>query len=142
MFTNILLATDGSDCALKAAGAAATLAKQFNAKLTVLNAYQMAPTYVPLGEPPSIGMEPEAIDEIQTAVIARTAEVLDEAGVPHATCTVMGYPSEEIIRIAEELKCDLIVVGSRGHSMFKSFLLGSTSDRVVHHAHCPVLVVK
>jgi nucleotide-binding universal stress UspA family protein len=142
MFTNILLATDGSDCALKAARSAATLAKQFGGKLTVLNVYQPTPTYVALGEPPTIGMDPDMIDDVQKAVVDHTAAVVDETGAPHAACTAIGYPAEEIVRVAEELHCDLIVVGSRGHSMFQSLLLGSTSDRVLHHAHCPVLVVK
>jgi nucleotide-binding universal stress UspA family protein len=53
-----------------------------------------------------------------------------------------GRPDEKIVKLSEELKAGLIVVGSRGLSGVRRALLGSVSDSVVRHAHCPVLVVR
>ncbi len=53
-----------------------------------------------------------------------------------------GYPAEEIIKCAETEKVDMIVMGSRGHGLIGRFLVGSVSDRVVHHAHCSVTIVR
>jgi nucleotide-binding universal stress UspA family protein len=54
----------------------------------------------------------------------------------------MGAAAQEIVNLVEELKVDLIAVGSRGRSRTKRALMGSVSDSVVRHAHCPVLVVR
>ena len=54
----------------------------------------------------------------------------------------MGEADTEIVALAEEIGVDLIVVGSRGRSPLKRTLMGSVSDSVVRHAHCPVLVVR
>ena len=53
-----------------------------------------------------------------------------------------GQPDAEIVRLAEELRAGLVVVGSRGRGGVSRALLGSVSDSVVRHAHCPVLVVR
>jgi len=82
------------------------------------------------------------IEQVQDSVARRTGRVLDEAGVPYEILTEVGHPAEVIVRIAEDDGYDLIVLGSRGMTAFKSFLLGSVSDKVSHHAHCPVLIVK
>jgi nucleotide-binding universal stress UspA family protein len=76
-------------------------------------------------------------------------KILDEArktaqsrGVELDTVLVHGIPAEEILKKAEAEKYDMIVVGSRGRTSVKAFLLGSISDKVSHHAKCPVLIVK
>ena len=58
------------------------------------------------------------------------------------SCVVVGHPAEEIVRAAAEPGTDLVVVGARGLGRFRRLLLGSVSERVLHHAACPVLVVK
>jgi len=54
----------------------------------------------------------------------------------------MGGAAEEVIDLAEELKTGLIVLGSRGRGRIRRALMGSVSDSVVRHAHCPVLLVR
>jgi nucleotide-binding universal stress UspA family protein len=54
----------------------------------------------------------------------------------------LGRPDEEIVALAEELGAGLIVLGSRGRGGVRRALLGSVSNSVVHHGHCPVLVVR
>jgi len=142
MFTYILLASDGSACALKAAAVAATLACKFAARLTIINAFQPTPTVGPFGEVVNAGLEEKYITQLQEQAISDAGRIVDAKDVPYQSRQEIGPPAEEIVRVAEEEGCDLIVLGSRGLSGLTSLLLGSVSDHVVHHAHCPVLVVK
>lgn len=142
MFTNILLASDGSECALKAAASAAALAKSFTARLTIVNVFEPYQTVGPYGEVVFGDMDGKYIAEMQGRAISQAGHVVDESDVPYQCRQIIGHTAAEIVQMAEEEKCDLIVLGSRGLSGFKSFLLGSVSDHVTHHAHCPVLIVK
>lgn len=56
--------------------------------------------------------------------------------------TRRGDPGEVIVHVAEKESCDLIITGSRGMGMIRRTILGSVSDYVLHHAHCPVLICK
>ncbi len=142
MFINILLASDGSECAIKAAGVAATLAAKFGARLTIINVYQPFPTIGPYGEAVNVGLDERYITGLQEHAISHAGRAVEEAGVSYQGRREVGQPAAEIIRVAEAEGSDLIVMGSRGASGITLFLLGSTCDRVVHHAHCPVLIVK
>jgi len=142
MYTNILLASDGSDCALRAAAAAATLADKFAARLTLLNAFQPIPTVGPYGEILYNGLDDSYTVGMKDYALSRAGRILDGMNVPYHCRQETGDPASEIVRVAEEEGCDLIVVGSRGLGALKSLLLGSVSDHVVHHAHCPVLIVR
>lgn len=146
MFQHILLASDGSDNALQAAETAAEIAKRFHARLTMLTVFDppiMAPPF--LGGPePIIDAEilTRQADEIQDAVEKRTGDALRKHGITFESRREVGHPVDHIINLAEKEKFDLIVMGSRGLGGWQSFLLGSVSDRVLHHAHCPVLIVR
>jgi nucleotide-binding universal stress UspA family protein len=140
MFSNILLAVDGSDHALHAARVAAGLANAMNAKtLRVVVAYASIPGY--LGEP-----------NLQDAINARlveSREILQKAtealGIVSAEVVadpIEGDPAESIIDVARTRESDLIVMGSRGLGRLSGLLLGSTSQKVVAHAPCPVLIVR
>ena len=142
MFTNILLASDGSECAVKAAASAAALAQKFGARLTIVNVFAPYQSVGPYGEVIFAEMDNKFIAEMQGRAISQAGHVVDETDVPYQCRQVIGHPATQIVRMAEEEGCDLIVLGSRGLSGFKSFLLGSVSDHVTHHAHCPVLIVK
>ena len=142
MFTHILLATDGSPCALRAAAVAAAIAGNFSARLTLLNVYEPIVTVGPYGGTISAGMDDTYIAETQDYALTPAGRIADQSGVAYQCRREIGQPVEEIVRVAAEERCDLIVLGSRGLSSFKSFLIGSVSDGVTHHAHCPVLIVK
>lgn len=82
------------------------------------------------------------ITELQEPAVADAGRAVDGRNVPYQSRQEIGQPATEIIRVAEEVQCDLIVLSSRGLSDVKAFLIESVSDRVAHHAHCPVLIVK
>ena len=142
MFSHILLASDDSECALKAAAAAAALAYKFDSRLTLINVFQPSPCIAPYGEMYSVGMDDSYIAYLQNDAICNAGRVVDDHDVPYQSRKETGNPAAEIIRIAEEEGCDLIVLGSRGLNAVASFFLGSVSDRVTHHAHCPVLIIR
>jgi nucleotide-binding universal stress UspA family protein len=140
MFENILLAVDGSEHALHAAQVAANLANAMNSKtLRIVVAYDPIPPY--LGEP-----------NLQHAINARlneAQEILQKAAraVGNVTAEVHsehleGDAAEMIIESAKTHNSDVIVMGSRGLGRFTGLLLGSTSQKVVSHAPCPVLIVR
>jgi nucleotide-binding universal stress UspA family protein len=140
MFEKILLAVDGSDHALRAARTAADLARAMNAnQFWIVVAYDFIPPY--LGEP-----------NLQFAIESRTEEakaILDHAlkEVGSIPCEIQtelieGSEAETIINVATTQKSDVIVMGSRGHGTLAGLLLGSTSQKVVSHAPCPVLIVR
>jgi nucleotide-binding universal stress UspA family protein len=146
MFQHILVATDGSDHALQAARIAAEIAQKFGSKVTLLSVYDppaFAPAILPSIEP---AIAPDAVmrlgEEVQEAVERRTGEVFEQAGVAYTPIREVGRPVAMIIEVAQREKADLIVMGSRGLGGVESFLLGSVSDRVLHQAHCPVLIAR
>lgn len=146
MVKTILVCSDGSEHALKAAQRAAFIAKQSGACALLLNvahAEQEAIPYVmpwqmEYGETPS-ALVPEAEQE---DILNKTAKLFAEANVRCQLLRECGHPAAQIVRVAEREDVDLIVMGSRGLSVLKSLLLGSVSDHVIHHAHCSVLVVR
>ena len=76
------------------------------------------------------------------AILAKGEETVSAQGLPVEIRLRQGVPAEELLRAAGEEKADLMVLGSRGLSQVKAFLLGSVSDKVSHHAKCPVLIVR
>ncbi|KAJ3673237.1 hypothetical protein LUZ60_006611 [Juncus effusus] len=84
----------------------------------------------------------KANEENSKRIIARAVDICKSKGVNATTAIVEGEPKDALCDAAEQLHADLLVVGSRGLGMLKRAFLGSVSDYVVHHAKCPVLIVK
>ena len=146
MFTHILIASDGSECALRAVRAGAEIAKRFEAEVTLLSVFDPPVGQMALVDPDTVALDPAMIaryaDEVQSAVEKSATQVLEEVGVRYTARRETGHPVDQIVGVAARSRVDLIVLGSRGLGGLESFLLGSVSDRVLHHAHCPVLIVK
>lgn len=146
MFNKILVCSDGSEAALKAARAAAEIAKKFDSRVVLLNVFTPSPsTMTFVGAPDAVPYAQMAVgyaDEVQEAVELRTGRIFDEMKVAYEGRREMGHPVDRIVGVAEEEQVDLIVMGSRGLGGFQRILLGSVSDGVLHHAHCPVLIVR
>ncbi|MCW3059363.1 MAG: Universal stress protein family [Capsulimonas sp.] len=142
LFQNVLVGSDGSQCALKAAEVAAIVAKKYSARLTIVNVFQI-PLYADPYSPVSFyGVSDTVVDQIQETAVGSAADVAESHDHPCCRRKEAGYPEIEIVRLADEESCDLIVLGSRGMSSLRAFLFGCVSDRVAHRAHCPVLIVK
>ena len=143
MVKNILVAVDGSKPSVDAAHFAMGLAEQTSAKLTFLFVIE-TPQVIPVGPlsgyvTTSAARSQEDVKKAEAIVelIAKERPTLQVT-----TRVELGQPVEVICELAKTLASDLVVVGARGHNAAQRFLLGSVSDRVVHHAPCPVLVVR
>ncbi|MFH1452725.1 MAG: universal stress protein [Armatimonadota bacterium] len=148
MIKKILLATDGSASSLKAAQYALQLAGQTKASVTILTAGPV-PIMDLMNYHPSMAEDdilPKQVEErIKQAgekAIDNTLEVFKGSKIKVDTHFEYGHPAEAIASYAANNGYDLIIIGNRGLSEIKSLFLGSISDRVLHIAHCPVLVVK
>ena len=143
--TRILLATDGSADAELALRGAVALATSIGAELQMVH---IGGEYHPGVEVTvSPALLEETLGELEQEAQNRLdvqAKKVEEAGVTVAKAHLMmgGRPDQEIVTLAEEIGADLIVLGSRGLGGVRRALMGSVSDSVVRHAHCPVLVVR
>ena len=138
-FTNVLVAVDGSDGSRKALDCALSLCANVGAPLTALAVEGKLPAYAgSLGEVDEVKREK---DEYFTRVLDEARAEADRRGVDIRTELFAGHAAEVISHYAKAHGHDLIVVGHRGHFL-GDYLLGSTADRVAHHAHCPVMVVR
>jgi nucleotide-binding universal stress UspA family protein len=138
-FDNVLVAIDGSDGAERALDCAISLVERLGGRLTAL---------VVEGKLPAYAATAGEVDEVKKEKDAFFQRVLDGAGdeakqhgIELETALVPGHAAEVITHYAKAHGHDLIVIGHRGHFL-GDYLLGSTADRVSHHAHCPVIVVR
>ncbi len=136
MFKTLVLALDGSDGSRRAIPLAVELANRDNAKLVIAHVEE---DIVGKGGGPIHATE----DEIQ-AEIHRQAEELSAQGIETSVemrDVMLGGPAHAIEEIANEADADLIVLGTRGHSLIAGLLLGSVTQRLLHIARRPVLAV-
>jgi nucleotide-binding universal stress UspA family protein len=147
--TKILLATDGSEEAALAAQTAADLANKTGSELHIVHVRaRITPHYPGFYIGPEVVEEAEEkerkhLDRESQRLLDTQVEQVRAAGGSVAQLHLrFGRPDEEIVAVAEELGARLIVLGSRGRGGVRRALMGSVSDSVVRHAHCPVLVVR
>lgn len=137
----IIVGTDGSARSHKALEWAVREAGVRNVPLTVLIVQPVTDSF---GSAVTYPGDYDLMELARKSALAETEEVLDQArDDPHPTSVavqaVLGVPAEELLRAAVD--ADMIVVGSRGAGSLKKILLGSVSSHVVHHGHCPVVIV-
>ena len=143
--TKILLATDASEEAALAARTATEIADKTDAELHVV-LVGLSAAYVGMG-PPEIADIPaprqqELNEEAQRLLDAQVEQIKADGGTVAQAHLRIGRPDEQIVDSAEEIGAGLIVMGSRGLGGIRRLLMGSVSDSVVRHAHCPVLIVR
>jgi nucleotide-binding universal stress UspA family protein len=145
MFGHIVVGTDGSETAGSAVRQAIELAKMDGAKLDIVSAYE------PISQERLRGESAELPGDVRHAVNPRedvnltldaAAGEAKQAGVEVQTYPREGDPADAILDVAEEIKADLIVVGNKGMTGAKRFLLGSVPNKISHHAPCGVWIVR
>lgn len=145
MFNRIVVGTDGSETAAQAVAQAIELARAFGAQLSIVSAYSPVSGRRVKGEqseaPADVQYEIGPREDVIFILDAAAAEV-KEAGVEVQTHPVEGDPADAILNVAEETKADLIVVGNKGMTGARRYLLGSVPNNVSHHAPCSVIIVR
>ena len=136
----ILLATDGSPASEGASEEAIDLAVQVEAKLLVISV--LGASTRPSEALPDATMGPADSRDSLTTKAQAIVQRAKAAGADATFLVWEGDPGEAIVAAAHSENADLIVVGSHGRSGVSRFFIGSVSDFVVRHAHCPVMVVR
>ena len=145
MFTRIVVGTDGSETAAEAVGQAVDLAKLSGAQLSIVSAYEPVSKRRLEGEqqgvPADVQYEIGPREDVNLVLDAAAAAAKRE-GVEVQTHPVEGDPADAILNVAEQTNADLIVVGNKGMTGTRRFLLGSVPNNVSHHAPCSVIIVR
>ena len=145
MFSSIVVGTDGSDTAQQAVREAIDLAKSLNATVSLVSAYEPVPQARLRKEarqtPADLQWMVNPREDVDATLID-AADVVREAGIDVETFAREGDPADAILDVAEECNADLIVVGNKGMTGARRFLLGSVPNKVSHHAPCSVLIIR
>ncbi len=135
----ILVPVDGSEYSVKAARYAGEFAKLVGAEVLLMNCRMQVPPM----------LSSEAYDQAKHGLTVRANELLEpyrgmlrDMGVPFTDKVLEGPVEDAIVQLADFDKCDVIIMGSRGHSELEGLLVGSTTHRVLQVAACPVTVVR
>lgn len=138
-FARILVAVDGSEGSWKALVCAISLCERLESELTVVAVEGKLPAYAAsIGEVDEVRHEK---DRFFGQVLETATTEAEERGISVSSDLIPGHAAEVITHYAKSQDHDLIVIGHKGHFL-GDYLLGSTADRVAHHAHCPVIVVR
>ncbi|HEY3435010.1 MAG TPA: universal stress protein [Solirubrobacterales bacterium] len=145
MFKRIVVGTDGSETAAEAVRQAVDLAKLTGATLSLVSAYSPVSGRRVKAEqseaPADVQYEIGPREDVNFVLDAAAAEAKKE-GIEVQTHPVEGDPADAILNVAEETRADLIVVGNKGMTGARRYLLGSVPNNVSHHAPCSVIIVR
>ena len=145
MFGAIVVGTDGSDTAKEAVRQATELAQKTGSRLDLVSAYEPVSSARLREEAQQVPKDLEWMvnpREDVDATLATAGEQIKEAGVEVQTFAREGDPADAILDVAEERDAGLIVVGNKGMTGAKRFLLGSVPNKVSHHAPCSVMIIR
>jgi nucleotide-binding universal stress UspA family protein len=146
MFKSIVIGTDGSETARRAVANAVSLAEGLAARLLVVSVYEAVSDVRLREERHDLPEDRDWVFNQRDDVLAMLEETANEArsaGVPEVeTFARQGDPADAILDVAEEQRADLIMVGNRGMTGKRRFLLGSVPNKISHSAPCSVLIVK
>jgi len=147
MYKRIVVGTDGSASANIAVDAAIELARLTGATLHVVNAHRVTNPFQ-LASTPEVSVPIDAIVASNEAIQADAGRVCDQvveragaAGVQAESHCVAGDAAEALLKVAEDTECDLLVVGNRGMSGVRRFMLGSVPNKLSHHSPASLLIV-
>ncbi|MDQ3723911.1 MAG: universal stress protein [Actinomycetota bacterium] len=145
MFRSIVVGTDGSDMATQAVRQATVLARSVGARIELVSAYEpvsdarLREQSIQVPEDLQWMINPR--DGVQAMLEAAASEIR-AAGVEVEVFALQGDPADAILDVAEERGSELIVIGNKGMTGAKRFLLGSVPNKVSHHAPCSVLIIR
>jgi len=155
LFGKILVPLDGSEHSLRALETAIQIAKKFDAGVTLIHVYSvtvapiimpepttLTPSGVPVVTPAEVSKMVEAAREVGNRILTDGEQKVKSETIQVDTVLKEGNTVQEITKVANEGKFDLIVMGVRGISRLRELLVGSVSEGVIKHSSCPVLVIK
>jgi nucleotide-binding universal stress UspA family protein len=146
LFSSIVVGTDGSQTASEAVGQAVAMARLMGASLHIVSAYESVAGQGPRDAPArSSQPDPQWVIKLREDVdvtLAEAAEVAREAGVAVSVDARQGDAADAILDVAEERGADLVIIGNKGRTGAKRFLLGSVPNKISHYAPCAVMIIR
>ena len=138
----VVVGTDGSDAAKRAAAIAASVARNNNAELHIITVVRPPEGWWGVvGSPPTPEAVADALAKAQRSILDGTLEAIEAEGVTVTTVEEIGDPAGVLMDYCKAQNAGVLVVGKRGAGIVERLIMGSVADRVVHHSPCPVLVV-
>ena len=144
MFSSIVVGTDGSDTATQAVRQAIELASAVGARIELVSAYEPvtdARLHETVHVPEDLHWMVNPREDVEATLEAAASEIR-AAGIEVEVFARQGDPADAILDVAVERGSDLIVVGNKGMTGAKRFLLGSVPNKISHHAPCSVLIIR
>lgn len=145
MYKHLLIAIDGSELAQTALQHGISLAKELDARVTIVTVSEPWHSYAPgeVAMPFPVKQYQESLAQWALEILAKAKSVADEAGVACATIHIKDdYPADGILDVADKQDCDVIVMASHGRKGLSRLVLGSQANHVVTHSHLPVLICR
>jgi nucleotide-binding universal stress UspA family protein len=145
MFGSIVVGTDGSSTAKEAVRQATAMAKALGASIHLVSAFEPVSSQRLREEsrdaPGDVQWSINPREDVEST-LEEASETVEGEGVSVETYSREGDPADAILDVAEERNADLIVVGNKGMTGAKRFLLGSVPNKVSHHAPCSVMIIR
>ena len=141
MFSRILVPVDGSDNSYRALDAALLLSEKLGAEITSVHVIEDIPVSYVVSEK----LLKEIVDAYKREnqlILSKCSEIAIKKGLVIKTKLLQGNPGSTILDYCEKEKYDIIIMGSRGMGKFKELVLGSVSNKVLHHSSCPVMIIR
>lgn len=142
MMKKILLPIDGSEACFKSYEYAKDLAEKFGSEILIFNAQNIMPAFGWSYEAISLNESENSPRETATKIVEEAKKFFANTNIKVSTKITVGDPAGAILDVAEKENCDMIIMCTHGMSRTKRFLLGSVTNKVVHHATIPVLVIR
>jgi len=143
----ILLPTDGSECSAKAMAYALSFARQYGGRVVALHVMdqrweeQTRAVFAEVGQDLAQKIR-NGYEEEARRILREVTDAASKVGVPVESKVLTGIPFEDIVRVAQQLPADIIIMGTHGRAGMSHLLLGSVAEKVVRRAPCPVLTVR
>ncbi len=141
MFTKILVPVDGSDNSYRALDAALFLSEKLGSDITVIHVMEE----VPITHIESQKLLRELLENYKKEneeILSKCSEIARKKGLTINTILLQGNPASIILDFSKKEKYDIVIMGSRGMGKFKEIILGSVSNKIVHHSPCGVLLIR
>ena len=141
MFSKVLVPVDGSDNYLRALDAALLLSEKIGAEVTAIHVMED----IPILHIQSEKLLRELVDAYKKEtqqILSKCSDIATRKGLSITTKLLQGNVGSTILDFCEREKYDVIIMGSRGMGKFKELVLGSVSNKVVHHSSCPVMIIR
>lgn len=141
MFSKVLVPIDGSDNSFRALDAALLLSEKLGAKVTAIHVMEDIPV-LHIQSEKLLRQLLDSYKKESQKILLKCSEISARKGLSIDTKLLQGNAGSIILDFCEKEKYDTIVMGSRGMGKFKELVLGSVSNKVIHHSSCPVMIIR